>query len=399
MSDDNGGKKAVILSGGGAYGAYEVGILKALFRGESPSTNFNALEPDVYTGTSVGAFNAAVLTMHGDKPSALAVQELEELWLNYIAEDETTCGNGVYKFRGNPAHLFNPVCYTPEPETPLVQFANDALFYAQTLFTRTVSFALTQGNITRRALQFIDLSALISVDPFRDLLERVIEPEAVKNSTKMLRVIATNWNDGEVKIFDNQDIGYEWGADIIRASAAIPGIFPPVSVAGAAYIDGGVVMNTPLSPAIETDADTLHVVYLDPDVQNIPLRRLTNTLDTIDRVYTIMLATKLNEDVKFAERINEGLSVIERTAQSEAGADITKSVVQDFIRTAGEIHARIKKDRPYRKLTIHRYHPSDDIGGALGMLDFHRDSISVLIERGFNDAAYHDCEKSRCILP
>ncbi len=97
MSEVEGGKTAVILSGGGAYGAYEAGILKALFRGESPATNFIPLEPDIYTGTSIGAFNATVLTMHGDKSSALAVRILEEIWLSYIAENEGSCGNGVYK--------------------------------------------------------------------------------------------------------------------------------------------------------------------------------------------------------------------------------------------------------------------------------------------------------------
>ncbi len=399
MSAAEGGKTAVILSGGGAYGAYEAGVLKALFRGESPATNFIPLEPDIYTGTSVGAFNAAVLTMHGDKSSALAVRILEEIWLGLIAEDESGCGNGVYKFRGNPAQFLNPGCYAPDPVTPFAQFADDALFYAQTFFTRSVSFALSQGNVSHRALQFLDLSAFISVDPFRITLERVIEPEAVRNSNKLLRVIATNWDDGDAKVFDNQDIGQVWGRDIVRASAAIPGIFPPVKVTDIPFVDGGVVMNTPLKPAIEADADILHVIYLDPDVRNIPLRRLSNTLDTIDRVYTIMQATKMNEDLKFAERINKGLAVIEKTARAVAEADVTKTEMEAFIRTANIIQSRLKAGQLFRKLVIHRYHPQDDIGGGLGMLDFHENSITRLIERGFNDAAYHDCGKNQCILP
>ena len=59
----SGGKhrQAVILSGGGANGAYEVGVLKALLTGQSPATDFQPLDPDIFTGTSVGAFNAALL--------------------------------------------------------------------------------------------------------------------------------------------------------------------------------------------------------------------------------------------------------------------------------------------------------------------------------------------------
>lgn len=397
MSDEN--TKAVILSGGGAYGAYEAGILMALLSGESPVTNFTPLVPDVFTGTSVGAFNATVMATHMDKSPVVAARILEEVWLEMIAETDESCGNGVYKLRGNPAQLLNPDCYLTDPAVPLMQFADDAMFFAQTLFTRSVNLALTRGNLSTRALQFVDLSAFISVEPFRLLLERVIDLEALRRSSVELRVVATNWDDGEVKIFDNHDIGQELGLDMVRASGAIPGIFPPVRVGDIPFVDGGVVMNTPLKPAIEAGADLMHVIYLDPDVQNIPLRRLTNTLDTIDRVYTIMQATKMNEDLKFAERINEGLKVIEKFGRKSSEANVTGEEMQAFIRTVATIQKRVETDKPYRKLTIHRYHPQDDIGNALGMLNFNKSSIERLIERGFNDASYHDCEKNKCILP
>jgi len=52
-------KQAAILSGGGATGAFEVGVLKALIKGMSPATGNQPLSFDIVTGTSVGAFNAA----------------------------------------------------------------------------------------------------------------------------------------------------------------------------------------------------------------------------------------------------------------------------------------------------------------------------------------------------
>ena len=54
-------KSAVILSGGGANGAFEVGVMKALFAGKSPTTDRRPLEPDIYTGASVGSYNAAYM--------------------------------------------------------------------------------------------------------------------------------------------------------------------------------------------------------------------------------------------------------------------------------------------------------------------------------------------------
>jgi len=51
------GKIAVVLSGGGATGAYEVGVLKALYGGKSRVTQFKPLDPDIFSGTSIGSFN------------------------------------------------------------------------------------------------------------------------------------------------------------------------------------------------------------------------------------------------------------------------------------------------------------------------------------------------------
>jgi hypothetical protein len=59
-----------------------------------------------------------------------------------------------------------------------------------------------------------------------------------------------------------------------------------------------------------------------------------------------------------------------------------------------------RRHPPYRKLTIHRYHPQDDLtGGAIGLLRFESGHIRELIERGFADACGHDCEASGCLLP
>jgi len=68
---------AFVLSGGGAYAAYEVGVMKALSRGESPVTAHVPVDPAVLTGTSAGAFNAALLASHTGAAFASAVSFLE----------------------------------------------------------------------------------------------------------------------------------------------------------------------------------------------------------------------------------------------------------------------------------------------------------------------------------
>ena len=51
----------------------------------------------------------------------------------------------------------------------------------------------------------------------------------------------------------------------------------------------------------------------------------------------------------------------------------------------------------HRQIEIHLYHPREDCGGALGMLDFGRQRIVQLAEQGFRDAAAHDCERQGCL--
>jgi hypothetical protein len=54
---------------------------------------------------------------------------------------------------------------------------------------------------------------------------------------------------------------------------------------------------------------------------------------------------------------------------------------------------------PFKNLTIHRYHPRDDVSGVLGLLDFNRNRIARLMDRGYKDAVEHDCRASQCVMP
>jgi len=399
VSEENGEKMAIVLSGGGAYGAYEVGVMKALLGGEMKGAGYRPIEPQVFTGTSVGSFNASLMVSQAGVPGRIATANLEQIWLKEVAEGVDGCGNGVFRFRGNPLRYLDYECVA-NPFQPIMELDRDAGFLARSFLSRGLNFLATPGSLINRSLQFVDASAFISVEPFREMLRRTIQSEALRNSEKILRIVATNWVTGEVKTFENDDVANEEiGPLMILASAAIPGIFPPVRIGDDWYVDGGAVMNTPLNCAIQAGATTLFVIYLDPDVNNIPLQRLMNTIDTIDRVYTIMLATKINEDIETAAWINAGMTVVERVEELKSAADLSSEQITAFIRVAAQIAQHIKAGRRYRKLTIHRFHPHDDLGGPLGMLDFSRQSVTRLIARGFEDAVYHDCYESKCVFP
>jgi predicted acylesterase/phospholipase RssA len=390
-------RQAVILSGGGAYGAYEIGVMKALFTGESPSTGHDYLNPGIFTGTSVGAYNAAFMVSRPDEDICATIRSLESVWINQIAESSESCGNGVFRIRANPLRYSNPACFAANPAQPFNELADDGVFFARNFFSRTVNFLMSAGSLSDRALELVDVSAFLTAAPLRSLITQLVPMEGIRRADRVLRLVATNWETGELRSFENRDMTDEQGHDIIIGSAAIPGIFRPHEIAGQPYVDGGLVMNTPLACAIEAGARTVHVIYMDPDVKNIPLRTLQSSIDALDRVLLITSASKVGEDIETAAWINEGLEVIERTAK---GDSLSNADMRAFVRVANQIYQKIKAGVPYEKVTIHRYHPHDDLGGGtLGLLNFDQDRMVALIKRGFDDALNHDCAESHCILP
>ena len=152
-----------------------------------------------------------------------------------------------------------------------------------------------------------------------------------------------------------------------------------------------IVCGTDLSdnalPALQAGADVIHMIYLDPDPKNIPLRRIENTLDTLSRMLTIQWAININEDIETVNWINRGLNVMERVAQ---GSLVSDDDTRDFVRVAGVIEQRIREGSPYKKITVHRYHPRADLGGVMGFLNFQGQRITELIDIGYNFACQHD---------
>lgn len=96
---------------------------------------------------------------------------------------------------------------------------------------------------------------LVPDSGLRQLLTRNLEFDRLEDAAIPLHVVATDLLSGADVLISRGD-----AVDAILASAAIPGIFPPVSIDGRDHIDGGVVNNSPLSHAIAVGADTVWVL-------------------------------------------------------------------------------------------------------------------------------------------
>ena len=378
-------RHGIVLSGGGADGAFAVGVLKALFSGLSPATDLRPLEAEVFSGTSIGSFNAAYLVgrdAHGN--AGLAADDLAEIWLDELGEDASTCHNGAYRLRGDPLELLSPACYRTGPFAPLLSLARDGADLLEDATLRVVRAVRGKGTALQRIIQLFNFASFVSREPWEKTLRKTIDYRSIRRSSKALRVAATNWATGDLKVYDNAAMTDQMGPEIIAASSAIPGFYPPAKVGSQPFVDGSVLLNTPLRPAIRAGASVLHVVYLDPDIANIPLAQLQNTLETLYRMQQISWAASIKRDIAAAARINRVLRGLRRNEEISATAEF-RDLAAEYSR--------------FSPLTVHCYFPRDDFGGALGLLDLRRDRLRQLMQIGYDIAERHDCRQAGCVLP
>lgn len=345
----------VVLSGGGAFGAYEVGVLKALITGASPATDNRPIDPDVYTGTSVGSYNAAIMCSRPGQPATAVVAELERLWLHRIANTLHDCGNGVFRIRGAPFQFFDPGCLA-QPVRSLAKLGEDAAALAAAGLVKGAEFVTSDAPFKSRLLSLVDLSVFISESPFKRLLEDTVDLDGLRRTGKRLVVAASNWQLGIVQLYRNREIADVVGTDAILASAALPGVFPPVLIDGVPFVDGGVLLNTPLKPAIDDGATTVHIVFVDPQIENFVLPPLPSTLDTFYRMLAVIWAANVRKDVRL---MAEGVY--------------------------------------RRRITVHVHRPQTALGGGDELLDFQHAKLASTIAMGYREAVHHDCEASGCL--
>ncbi len=381
-------KHAVILSGGGANGAYEVGVLKALFAGQSPTTGYQPLEPDILTGTSVGSYNAAFLTAYWDQSGRASIDHLEQIWLDKIADRLGQASNSAYRIRCNPVDVVNPLNYIPNPFQPFSQFFKDATSMTWDGVQRIVNLAMAENTpMLDRIVNLFNFSSLISNQPYRSLIDETIHFESVRLSSRTLKIAATNWAMGEVEVFNNRDLSDWAGASILMASSAIPGVFPIQTVGSQSYVDGGVLMNTPMRLAIDAGADVLHLITLNPEVDKIALSNMSNTLTTLWRHQVINWVKAVEKGFLSVWSTNRTIEIAEFAMTHmtpNQPDDLPDSEASAY---ASQFLSELEKEiKHYRPLTVFLYRPSDDLGGSLGLLNFNRNRIQELIERGVTDA-------------
>lgn len=342
------------------------------------------------TGASIGSYNAAFLTSKCSELQLNAVNELEEIWTKKIAQRSSQ--NGGYRIRFNPLEMMNPFNFMKTPMTTTRNIMRDSLYLSAMGIKRIANLATSERVMAERFLELFNASDFISISPWKNLIEESIDFEKIRKSPVQLYIVATDWGDGVPVVFTNKQFTKTSGPEILRASSAMPGIFPEASMGSRRYVDGCVVMNTPLKPAIRAGADEIHLIDMNASIKHTPLPDMPNTLETLYRQTSIEWLTELKADLQRVDNYNKFIAHVHNDEKAmEALAHMKmKGIPNSKFRSNGE---------PFRILTVHRYHPPEPLGGFLSILDLRPEFVESLIERGYYDTINHNCEENGCVLP
>ena len=218
------GQIVLVLQGGGALGAYQVGVYQALHEA--------GIEPDWVVGTSIGAINAGLIA---GSPKAERMDRLTDFWkrvehgrflgaplpnwLTQAARNMLAVTSGVPAFfQPNPAAFFSS-------HAPLG--AEQAGYY--------------------------------SVAPLSETLGELIDFDLINSGAMRLTVGASNVRTSEMTYFDSRDEALDLRH--IMASGALPPAFPAVRIGEELYWDGGILSNTPVEVVFDDNPRRNSLVF------------------------------------------------------------------------------------------------------------------------------------------
>jgi NTE family protein len=317
---------AAILSGGGARGAYEVGVLWYVF---DELTRLRGAPPrfDILCGTSVGAINACYLAAHLSDP-VLGSRRLVHLWSEL--ELAGVLGFGMKQVVSIPRLLMGgggrgTGIFDVKPMADLV--------------TREISWRAVTRCLRKRQLRALTVSTT-EVSTGRTVVFMQTSPDTVIPDHAPSRTL-----------FRADHIGPHHAL----ASAAIPLLFPPVRIDGELYLDGGLRQNTPIAPALRLGATHIFAIGSSREVKGVNANegmhstRAPGAAFLLGKILNAFLLDHVDVDIELLTRFN---SVLE---------DGTAAFGDSFTNTLSD-EARKRGQPPYRHVNCLTVRPSEDMG-------------------------------------
>lgn len=245
--------KALVLSGGGARGAYEAGVARALTRSQSF---------DLFCGTSIGAINAAFL-------AAGRADRLESLWCSVLPERAPALFPHLPRMRHMLADL-SKLGHGSRWNDALAVIHALSDTRSLKLFGGRKSAGVVPGGVALAReidehIAFAEVGCMLVVAATNvtaglpaALYSGACRAAALVSTHRAERAGTIEWRALETEKFSLA----------IVASAALPGLLAPVELefedTRAHYADGGLVQNSPIGLALDAGATDITVVFVDP---------------------------------------------------------------------------------------------------------------------------------------
>jgi NTE family protein len=356
-------KTALILSGGGARGAYQAGVLKGLAEilPEKKKSPFQ-----IVSGVSAGAINGAKLACDLES-FANAVEKMTYLWS---------------------------------------QLSTDQVFKTEFLSMNTFSFGLLGGQ--KR------IDSLLDTAPLKELIKKHCDfSKIAKNleagAFESLIITANDYNtNSAVSFVQSRKADVTWhesrrlakfteiNEQHIMASSAIPMLFSPTQIGSHFYGDGCIRNNTPCSPSIRMGADKLFVIgvrtqmaaealAIQPEEQ-IDTDKSPSMIRIVNTLLNAVLLDSVEQDVYRIQRINQLADHVDKKNQSQGFKKIPALCISPS-QDIGHI-ARAHAHRLPRliRMTISALGSLDEASEIISYLLFDSHFCRKLVDMGYNDA-------------
>ena len=304
--------RALVLSGGGSKGAFEVGAVDYL-------VNESGLDFQVITGVSSGSLNSVILAQgHGHAGLKRQIEVLKALWFGIRSRDDVLLG----KFLG-------------------------------------------------KLLVLLTAQSLYSPEPLMAKLRAAISFDRLRSSGKELRVGAVSLESGNYRAIDQNDPDLlQW----VLASSSIPVAFPPVKIGGESAVDGGVRNVTPLEDAFRAlsalnpdpsdETDEIYIVLASPLEAELAMGPWKTGLQIGARSVSILVNEIYREDISYALAVNEGVRFYNQL-HSTLGRWMGEPAATTVLESLEESHPFRFKPPRYRYVTIRAIVPDQEYSDAL----------------------------------
>lgn len=334
---------ACTFQGGGALGAYQAGVLRALDEG--------GYYPNWFVGTSIGAINAAIAA---GNPEKIRVEKMYEFWQQVMTP-----------------HWINPIYAANDYFSRQCQHfisAQMTLLYGQSGFFKpripAPEFGLTPHAT---ALSYYDVA------PLKSTLEQFVDFDRI-NSKKITRlsVGAVEIESGQMVYFDSHQ--QKIGPEHIMASGALPPSFPAIEVEGKLYWDGGIANNSPIGYVL-SHQDQKHILCFMINLFDSYGLRPT----TLDEVY------KRKKDIEFASRFNKLIELYQQIQGLKNSIHVLSQFVPPKRRADPKLQLCMAKGHQFTVSLVHFLYEEDPSELSSKDYEFSQKTILERMTHGYKD--------------